>query len=246
MRSRRNETAGGRRRQHSGRDGQRTVASASGQPQIPHRGGRPRDPAVEEAILAAARHRLAADGYARMTLGGIAADAGVSRPTLYRRWPGKYELTVDTLHYGLSRRHESRLPLDLDTMTPLEAFAEAVRRLDPCDVDPCAMALHGTFMAEAEREPDLFALVREQGSKPRCEEFLRTLRRLQGTGAVRADADLDAAVTLCHGSYFGGYLRTGRHTPHDLADRIVALLWPALRTNVLAEPRPAGGGPGHG
>ncbi|WP_275674865.1 TetR-like C-terminal domain-containing protein [Streptomyces alboflavus] len=119
------------------------------------------------------------------------------------------------------------------------------RRLDTCYDTPRAAALHATFMAEAEREPDLFTLVRGQGNKPRCEEFLRTLRHLQDTGAVRADADLDATVTLCHGSYFGDYLRSGQHTPPDLVDRIVALLWPVLCADGRAKSRPAGGGPGH-
>jgi AcrR family transcriptional regulator len=64
------------------------------------RGGRPRDPAIDEAIIVATRARLVRDGYSRMTLGDIAADAGVSRPTLYRRWGSKFELVTDALDYG--------------------------------------------------------------------------------------------------------------------------------------------------
>ncbi len=43
-------------------------------------GGRPRNPALDEAIILATRARLVQDGYSRMTLGDIAADAGVSLP----------------------------------------------------------------------------------------------------------------------------------------------------------------------
>ncbi|MFF4703508.1 TetR/AcrR family transcriptional regulator [Streptomyces sp. NPDC001288] len=193
-------------------------------------GGRPRDPAIEEAILQATRERLATDGYARMTIGDVVADAGVTRPTLYRRWPNKYSLAVDALAYGLQRQREAYPPLDVDGMAPVEAFTEAVRRLDPRYHNDQAMALHGNFMGDAEREPTLFEQFREQGVHPRCAELMQTLRHLQHAGAVRGDADLDATVVLCFGSYFGDYLLTGRTAPADHADRVVAALWPSIRT----------------
>ncbi|WP_063761331.1 TetR/AcrR family transcriptional regulator [Streptomyces sp. NRRL B-1347] len=235
--SSRNETAVSRTRRPRGRA--QAAEATTKQQAAPHPGGRPRDPAIEEAILKATRARLAADGYSRMTIGDIVADAGVTRPTLYRRWPGKYELTVDALLYGLRKQREAYQPLALEAMTPLEAFTEAVRRVDPRYSNPRAMSLHGNFMAEAEREPELFALIREHATKPRCDELLETLRHLQDAGAVRQDADLDAAVTLCLGSYFGDYLLTGRETPDDLADRTVALLWPVLRADDSAQAPPA-------
>jgi AcrR family transcriptional regulator len=49
------------------------------------RGGRPRDPALDDSIIMATRRRLALDGYSAMSLGEVASDAGVSRPTIYRR-----------------------------------------------------------------------------------------------------------------------------------------------------------------
>ncbi|MFD9903639.1 TetR/AcrR family transcriptional regulator [Streptomyces sp. NPDC059063] len=201
------------------------------QERTPHPGGRPRDPAIEEAILKATRERLATDGYTRMTIGDVVADAGVTRPTLYRRWPNKRELAVDALHYGLQKQREAYPPLDAEGMTPVEAFTEAVRRLDPRYHNERAMALHGNFMSEAEREPALFEQMREHGNKPRCAELTQTLQRLQDTGAVRADADLETVVALCFGSYFGDYLQTGASAPADHADRVVAVLWPTIRTD---------------
>ncbi|MFD9688968.1 TetR/AcrR family transcriptional regulator [Kitasatospora sp. NPDC059088] len=208
-----------------------TEAAAPEQERTPHPGGRPRDPAIEGAILQATRKRLATDGYSRMTIGDIVADAGVTRPTLYRRWPNKYELVVDALHYGLQQREAAFPPIELERMTPLEAFTEAVRRLDPRANNERAMALIGNFMGETEREPGLFEHLIEHGNKPRCEELLLTLRHLQDKGAVRRDVDLDTLVSLCLGSYFGDYLRTGQKTPRDLADRVVATMWPTIRTD---------------
>jgi AcrR family transcriptional regulator len=60
--------------------------------------GRPRDPQRRQAILAAAMALTAEVGYDRMTIDAIAARAGVSKPTLYRRWPhGKAELVADAI-----------------------------------------------------------------------------------------------------------------------------------------------------
>src|SRR3954447_7883241 len=60
--------------------------------------GRPRDPELRRAILAAAMALITEVGYDRMTVDAIAARSGVSKPTLYRRWPhGKPELVADAI-----------------------------------------------------------------------------------------------------------------------------------------------------
>jgi AcrR family transcriptional regulator len=60
--------------------------------------GRPRDPRRREAILRAAIELVAEVGYDRMTVEALAARAGVSKPTIYRRWPdGKKEIVVDAM-----------------------------------------------------------------------------------------------------------------------------------------------------
>jgi AcrR family transcriptional regulator len=194
----------------------------------PATGGRPRDPAIEEAIIEATHRRLASDGYSSMTIGDIVADAGVTRPTLYRRWANKYDLVIDALQYGLRKQREAYPPLDMEQLAPRDAFTEAVRRLDPRYHNRRSMALHGNFMAEAERAPGLLEQLREHGVQPRCEELLLTLVALQRRGAVREDADLDMVVSLCFGSYFADYLRTGRDVGGDFAEQVVATLWPTL------------------
>src|SRR6201991_820765 len=60
--------------------------------------GRPRDPQRREAILRAAISLVAEVGYDRMTVEAVAARAGVSKPTIYRRWPGgKPEIVADAI-----------------------------------------------------------------------------------------------------------------------------------------------------
>jgi AcrR family transcriptional regulator len=59
--------------------------------------GRPRVPGVEAAVRAAVMTRLAASGYARLTMDKVAERAGVSKDSLYRRWPNKVALVADAL-----------------------------------------------------------------------------------------------------------------------------------------------------
>src|ERR1700736_364907 len=59
--------------------------------------GRPRSSEADQAIVAATLALLEEDGYAALTMAGVAARAGVSTATLYRRWPSKLDLVVGVL-----------------------------------------------------------------------------------------------------------------------------------------------------
>lgn len=71
--------------------------SHSPTPPARKRAGRPRSADADRAILAATRATLAEQGWGGLTLGDVAARAGVAKTTLYRRWPGKNELVVDAI-----------------------------------------------------------------------------------------------------------------------------------------------------
>jgi len=63
------------------------------------RRGRPRDPAVDEAILAAAGDLLAEVGYARLTMDQVAARARAGKASVYLRWPNKVALVAEAIQY---------------------------------------------------------------------------------------------------------------------------------------------------
>ena len=67
----------------------------AGASEAPARGrGRPRSPEAEQAILNATLRMLGAKGVAGTTIEGVAADAGVGKTTIYRRWPTKTDLIL--------------------------------------------------------------------------------------------------------------------------------------------------------
>ncbi len=63
---------------------------------------------LEHALYDAALAELAAVGYARLTMEGIAARARTGKAALYRRWPSKHALVHDALHYALPPLPEPR------------------------------------------------------------------------------------------------------------------------------------------
>ncbi|MEM8607401.1 MAG: TetR/AcrR family transcriptional regulator [Myxococcota bacterium] len=58
--------------------------------------GRPRDPQVRDRILETAM-RLVQEGGRKLSIEKVAADAGVSKQTIYRWWPSRGELVLEAL-----------------------------------------------------------------------------------------------------------------------------------------------------
>lgn len=120
------------------------------------RTGRPRSADVDRAILAATRSSLAEQGWGRLTLGDVAARAGVAKTTLYRRWAGKNELVVDAVAALFEEQLE--LPdlgsLEADIQGVVLRFAEL---LDRPETRTALMAV----IAEATHDDALRARIRE-------------------------------------------------------------------------------------
>jgi AcrR family transcriptional regulator len=74
---------------------------------------------VEESVLAATRELLVEVGYAGITYDLVGRRAGVSRPTLYRRWPSKAHIVHDAL---FEHRGDDTWPSAVD-------FADGLRRM---------------------------------------------------------------------------------------------------------------------
>lgn len=71
-----------------------TSPASSAPPGTAPRRGRPRDAARDRALLDATLAVLAESGYGGLTTAAVAARAGVSTATLYRRWSSKEDLVV--------------------------------------------------------------------------------------------------------------------------------------------------------
>ncbi|WP_327064961.1 TetR/AcrR family transcriptional regulator [Kitasatospora sp. NBC_01250] len=70
---------------------------AASSPSPRPRSGNRRDEAARLAVLHAADDLLAEHGFAALTIEAIAREAGVAKQTIYRWWPSKVEILLDTL-----------------------------------------------------------------------------------------------------------------------------------------------------
>ncbi|HLS15813.1 MAG TPA: helix-turn-helix domain-containing protein, partial [Beutenbergiaceae bacterium] len=63
--------------------------------------GRPRDVAIDSAVLDTVSQVLDTDGYRALAIEDVARRAGVSKPAVYRRWAGRQELALAELRRRL-------------------------------------------------------------------------------------------------------------------------------------------------
>jgi AcrR family transcriptional regulator len=176
--------------------------------------GRPRDEDTDQRILDAALKLMAQHGYKRMSMDQVAAEAGVTKPTIYRRWKNKEELAVAALAVYRQRA----LPVDTgetraDLIAQLRHFKTGLER-------PFGMAMIGTVLAEEHDTPHLLGQFREQIVKPRREALRRILERARLNGELRADADLNLVTNLLIGAYYAQYL-AGLPFARNWADHVV-------------------------
>src|SRR4051794_35435011 len=60
--------------------------------------GRPRSQSARAAVLAATADLIDEHGYGKLTMEAIAKRAGVSKQTVYRWWPSKAAVVLETLN----------------------------------------------------------------------------------------------------------------------------------------------------
>ncbi len=139
--------------------------------------GRPRDPRRDDAIRDAAIALLAEVGYERMSVDAIAAAAGVSKPTIYRRWAGKHELVADAI-----RLHPHTQAPAPDTGTLRGDLIAAVRQSADHQLENAPVT---AGLASRLRESDELArLVREHAVEVVRGRFVQILERAAARGEL--------------------------------------------------------------
>jgi AcrR family transcriptional regulator len=159
--------------------------------------GRPREHDVDGRILDTCFTVLGEVGYSRMSVVDVAARAGVTRPTVYRRWPNKEDLAVaalDRAQSGIVQLPNSGRLLE-DLREHLRSLADTLRR-------PNGMAIIGTMLAEEVSTPAPIEGFRARVVSPRRRLMREVLLRARDIGELDADADLDLLVDLGVGACY--------------------------------------------
>lgn len=95
----------------------------------PRSGGRPRDESRDHAIRTATLDLLAEVGYDGVTMDRVAARARTGKATIYRRWPSKIAMVLDSIEAFAQERMPTPNTGDLrgDLLTYFESFYAAIR-----------------------------------------------------------------------------------------------------------------------
>jgi AcrR family transcriptional regulator len=118
--------------------------------------GRPREARIDAAVGEAVHELLAREGYAGTTIERVAANAGVGRGAVYRRWRSKAEMVFAAVI------HSADLPAPVDSGTlegDLVALAERIADLTGTDHARAALA---GLVAEMAGDPELARALEER------------------------------------------------------------------------------------
>jgi AcrR family transcriptional regulator len=179
--------------------------------------GRPRDPGHDDAILDATLRQIASEGYARMSLQRIAEEAGVSKASIYLRWPTKADLATAAMeHARLAEFPAATGDIRADLIAQLHWFQQTTERLS-------VMGLIGACLVEEGHTPELMQMLRERAGRPRLANLREVLQEAAERGEIDAEADIDEAARLLYGVFYAEYL-PGPDLAADWADRAVDLV----------------------
>lgn len=171
--------------------------------------GRPRDPGLEKRLLTAAWSLLTAQGYDRLTLAKVAAQAQAHRTDMYRRWPSKAQLVVAALAEHLP-------PVSaVDTGSLYSDIRALVEDLATSWSAPWMDGLIG-LIADLRRDHDADVAFRKMAER-RAQPLVDALARAARRGEVREVPDLFLVADLLEGPLMHRQMFTRRpSTPGDL------------------------------
>jgi AcrR family transcriptional regulator len=191
--------------------------------------GRPRSEESHKAILQAAYDLLHEDGFARFTFERVAARAGVSRSTIYRWWPSKGALAMESALGAL---------LEEVKFTPSPSPLENIR----IRLRLVAQALKGrpgkviaAMLAEGQQDPGTVDSFTQGYIEPARKNIRAQLRQAIDDGLIRPDFDVEMAIDVAFGTLYHQLLLRRTLEP-DWVDRLVDLILAGAATPRATQP----------
>ncbi|MFF2307655.1 TetR/AcrR family transcriptional regulator [Streptomyces sp. NPDC058128] len=188
------------------------------------------------AIFDAALALVSEAGYAKTTIEGIAARAGVGKQTIYRWWPSKAAVLLDAFLDLASRANEA-LGGDADSEIPdtgdLAADLRYVLRATVDEMnDPAFDAPTRALAAEGIVDPELGARFTEALLEPQLQYYVRRIEAAQAAGDVDPGVDPRIALELLVGPLHHRWLHRTLPLTHAYADSLVDLALRGLAPRV--------------
>jgi AcrR family transcriptional regulator len=178
----------------------------------PHR----RDEKARLAVLQAADDLLVERGFGGLSVEGIAARAGVAKQTIYRWWPSKVDILLDTLVEDAAGT--LAVPADGSAVDGMRTY---LRNLARFLVKDSAGRVLLALIGEEQHDPQTARVFRERYLDPQRARERRLLEAGVASGELVADLDVDATLDALSGPILLRAL-IGARIPRAFVDRIVA------------------------
>ncbi|MBD8524908.1 TetR/AcrR family transcriptional regulator [Pseudomarimonas arenosa] len=150
--------------------------------------GRPKDLEKRAAILDAAKRLFPERGYEGVSMEAIAAEAGVSKLTVYNHFQDKETLFSEAVKCRCEEQLPHRLfEVDLQASPLREVLLEIGRAFHALITSEEAVQLHRTLAARALTDTRLATLFYEAGPRRTVLEFETFLRRAVKLGLLKID-----------------------------------------------------------
>ncbi len=179
------------------------------------RPGRPRSARADRAIIDATTELYAERGLDGLTMEAVAARAGVSKATLYRRYPCKIDLVMAAVT-GFTAEEAPHLDTGT-TRGDLRAIVAGLVHLVGATI---AGRIIPMMVAEIHRNRELSDASHRFIARRRA-ATAAAVRRGIARGDIRADADVDLLVDLIAAPVFYRHLVSGSPLDGDFVDRLV-------------------------
>ena len=162
------------------------------------RPGRPRSEKARNAILQATAELLLAHGLAGVSMDMVAERAGVSKATIYRWWPTKEALALDTLYEESARNRPPRRDtgtLRGDLLALLQPWARMVSSR------PYGRVI-AALITKAQTDPAFGEQYRARFVEPRRDEARAIFARAIDRGEIPADIKVEVGLDLLYGPLY--------------------------------------------
>ncbi len=134
---------------------------------------------MEEAIFDAVLDELAEGGFARLTFEGVAARARTGKSALYRRWPNKTELVIETMNNRAPDASDF-----VETGMLREDLIRLVHHMTRGLDGPAGIALR-SLIGEAHHSPELLTSLTTRFIDPR----INSIESVLVSAAARGEID---------------------------------------------------------
>jgi AcrR family transcriptional regulator len=168
------------------------------------------------AVLHAADDLLVERGYAAVTIEGIAARAGVAKQTIYRWWPSKFEVLMDTFLEDAAGA--LRIP---DTGTTAGDLRQHLSQLARFLIGSAAGKVMLALIGQAQHDDAVAAVFRRRYLDERRALDKAILERGVARGDIRADVDLELVIDMLYGPVYHRVLLTGLPVDDRFTDGLV-------------------------